>query len=75
MCFVPSYVLIYTNDSPDSIHSTCKIFAYEASLFSHVSDKYTSQSKLNNNLQAISNWISQWSMQFIPDPSKEVQKV
>ena len=68
------YVLIYINDSPDSIQSTCKPFADEASLFSHVSDKYTSQSKLNNNLQAISNWISQWSMKFIPDPSKQVQK-
>ena len=54
--------LIYINDLPGNIQSACKIFAYNTSLFSHVSSKYTSQSKLNNDLQAISNWVSQWKI-------------
>ena len=47
----------------------------DTSLFSHVSDKFTSQSELNKELQAISNWASQWKMQFNPDHNKQVQKV
>ena len=51
-------ILIYINGLPDNIQSTCKIFADDTSLFSHVSDKSTSQIELNKDLQAISNWTS-----------------
>ena len=67
--------LIYINDLPDNIQSACKIFAYNTSLFSHVSNKYTSQSKLNNDLQAISNWVSQCKMKFNPEPNKQAQEL
>ena len=67
--------LIYINDLPDNIKSTCKIFANNTSLFSHVLDKHKSQSVLNNDLQVISNWAFQWKLQFDPDPNKQAQGV
>ena len=67
--------LIYINDLQDNIHSICNIFAEDKSLFSHVSDKYISKSELNNDLQGISNWASQWKMQFNPDPNKQAKEV
>ena len=67
--------LIYINDLPENIQSTCKIFADDTSLFPHVSDKSTSQSELNKDLQAISNWIFQWKMQLNPHPNKQAQEV
>ena len=71
----PLLVLIYINDLPDNIQSTCKIFADDTSLFSHVFDKYKSQSELNIDLQIISNWAFQWKMQFNPDPNKQAQEI
>ena len=67
--------LIYINDLPDNIRSTCKIFADDTSLFSYVSDKSTSQGELYKDLQAISNWAFQWKMQFNPNPNKQAQEV
>ena len=64
--------LIYINDLPDNIQSTCKIFADDTSLFSHAFDKCKSQSILK---QVISNWAFQWKMQFNPDPNKQAQEV
>ena len=71
----PLLFLIYINDLPDNIQSTCKIFAYNRSLSSHVFDKYKSQSALNNDLQVTSNWAFQWKRQFNPDPNKQAQDV
>ena len=65
----PLFFLIYINNLPDNIQSTCKIFADDTSLFSHVFDKYKSQSELNNVLQIMSSWAFQWKMQFNPDPN------
>ena len=69
----PRLFLIYINDLPDNIQSTCKIFADDTSLFSRVFDKYKSQSVLTNDLQVISNWAFQWKMQFNPDSNKQAQ--
>ena len=66
--------LIYINDLPDNIQSSCKIFAADTSLFSHVSGKYKSQVELNNDLQVICNWAFQWKMQLNPDPHKQAQE-
>ena len=66
--------LIYINDLPQNIISTCKMFADDTSLFSHVFNKYKSQSELNNNLK-VSSWAFQWKMQFNPDPNKQAQEV
>ena len=64
----PLMFLIYINDLPDNIQSTCKIFADDTSLFSHVFNKDISQDELNNDLQKVSDWAFQWKMQFNPDP-------
>ena len=52
----PLMFLIYINDLPDNIQSTCKIFADDTSLFPHVFNKDTSQDELNNDLQKVSDW-------------------
>ena len=44
-------------------------------LYFKVSDKSTSQSKLSEDLLAISNWAFQRKMQFNPDPNKQAQEV
>ena len=67
--------LIYINDSRDNIQSTCKIFADDTFLFLHVSDKSTSRSEMNEDLQAINNWVLQWKIQFNPDSNKQAQEV
>ena len=59
--------LIYINDLPDSIRSTCKILADDTSLFPHVLDKDTSHDELNYDFQKVSDWDFQWKMQFNPD--------
>ena len=71
----PLLFLICVNDLPDNIQSTCKTFADDASLFSHVFDKYKSQSVLNIDLQVISNQAFQWKMEFNPDPNRQAQEV
>ena len=71
----PLMFLIYINNLPNNIQSTCKMCAYETSLFSHVSDRSTSQSELNKGFQTISNRVSRRKMQFNPDPSKQAQEV
>ena len=67
--------LIYVNNLPDNLQSTCKIFRDDKSLFFYVFDKDTSQDKLNGDFYKISNWAFQWKMQFNPDPKKQAQKV
>ena len=71
----PLLLLIYIDDLPHNILSTCKNFADDTSLFSHVSDKYKSQSEMNNDLQVISNWAIQWKVHFNPDTNKQAQEV
>ena len=52
----PLMSLIYINDFPDNIRSTCKIFADGTSLFSQFLDKDTLQDELNYDLQKVSDW-------------------
>ena len=66
--------LIYINDLPDNIRSTCKIFADSTSFFSHALDKGTSQDELNYDLQKVSDWDFQWKMQFNLNPTKPAQE-
>ena len=71
----PLMFSIYINDLRDNIQSTCKIFADDTSLFSHVSDKTISQCELNKDLQVLSNCTSQLKMQFNRDPNKQAKEV
>ena len=50
----PLLFLIYINDLPNGIVSTCKIFPDETSIFSKVFDKNSSQNIINNDFSIIS---------------------
>ena len=69
------YTIIKCQETPSLKQARYLKVADDTSVFSHVSDKYTSQSELNNDLQAISNWASQWKMQFNSNPNKQAQGV
>lgn len=71
----PLLFLIYINDLPNNIQSTCKIFTDGTSLFSKVLYKDRSQDELTNDLQTINQWAFQWKMRFNPDPRKQANKV
>ena len=64
----PLLFLVYINDLPNGIESTCKIFADDTSLFSFVKDD-------NDDLNKISKWDFQWNMLFNPDPSKQAIEI
>ena len=66
---------IYINELPDGINSLCKIFAYDASLFSMVYDINKSVSELNAEVEKISYLAYQWKMQFNPDPNKHANEI
>ena len=70
----PLLFLVYINDLPNGIESTCKIFADDTSLFSEVKDETSSDTQLNNDLNKISKWAFQWKM-FNPDPSKQTIEI
>ena len=42
--------------------------------FSVIDNKHSSANKLNQDLNSINNWTSQWKMGFNPDPSKQAQE-
>ena len=71
----PLLCLIYINDLPDEITSSCKIFADDTSLFSKIENKSYSNFQLNKGLEAISKWAFQWKMLFNPDPVKQAIEV
>ena len=50
----PLLFLIYINDLPDEITSSCKIFADDTSLFSKIENKSYSNFQLNKDLETIS---------------------
>ena len=52
----PLLFLIYINDLPDEITSSCKIFADSTSLFSKIENKSHSNFRLNKDLETISKW-------------------
>ena len=71
----PLLSLIYINDLPDEITSSCKIFADDTSLFSKIENKSYSNFQLNKDLETISKWAFQWKMLFNPDPVKQAIEV
>ena len=71
----PLLFLIYINDLPDEITSSCKIFADDTSLFSKIENKSYSNFQLNKDLETISKWAFQWKMLFNPDPVKQAVEV
>ena len=67
--------LIYINDLPDEIRTSCKIFVDDISLFSKVENKSYSNFQLNKDLETIIKWVFQWKMLFNPDPVKQAIEV
>ena len=71
----PHLFLVYINDLPDEITSSCKIFADDTSLFLKIENKSYSNFQLNKDLETISKWAFQWKMLFNPDPVKQAIEV
>ena len=44
-------------------------------MFSVIPDIQTSGNNLNKNLERVSNWATQWRMNFNPDTTKQAQEV
>ena len=70
----PLLFLRYINDLPDNSVSSPKLFADDTSLFSVINDKHLSANKLNQDLNRINHWGSQWKINFNPDRNKQAQE-
>ena len=71
----PLLFLVYINDLPNGIESTCKIFVDDTLLFSKVKDETSSDTQLNNDLNKISKSAFQGKMLFNPDPSNQAIEI
>ena len=71
----PLLFLIYINDLPDEITSSCKILADDTSHFSKIENKSYSNFQLNKDLKKNSKWAFQWKMLFNPDPIKQAIEI
>ena len=58
--------MIYINDLTEDLSTNAKLFADDTSLFSVIHDIQTSANNLNKDLERISNWATQWKMNFNP---------
>ena len=54
----PLLFLIYTDDLPEGLESSVKLFADDASLFSTLYDPNKSAYQLDKNLKKISDWAT-----------------
>ena len=73
--FGPLLFLIYINDLTEGLSTNAKLFADDTSLFSVIHDIQTSANNLNKDLERISNWATQWKMNFNSDTTKQAQEV
>ena len=71
----PLLFLININDLSDDLTTNVKLFSDDTSLFSIVHNMNTSTTNLNDDLNKIKNWATQWKMNFNLDPSKQAQEV
>ena len=51
--------------------SVSKLFAYDNSIFSTVSDIVRSSEDLNREVSTVTKWAFKWKMAFNPDPNKQ----
>ena len=73
---VPLLFLTYINDLPNDLSSNCKLFTGDTSLFSVVNNNHTNATFLSQDLNARTNWASQWKMIFNPNYlSNQAQEV
>ena len=71
----PLLFLIYINDLTEGLSTNAKFFADDTSLFSVIYDIQTSANNLKKDLERISNWATQWKMNFNSDTTKQAQEV
>ena len=71
----PLLFLIHINDLTEDLSTNAKIFADDTSLFSVIHGIQASANNLNKDFERISNWATQWKMNFNPDTTKQAQKV
>ena len=71
----PSFLLIYTNKLPQSLHSDVKLIADDTSFFSVIHDVDVSCATLKNDLVKLQEWAYYWKMFFYPDRNKQAEKV
>ena len=73
----PIVFLIYINDLSDDLSTNANLFTNNTSLFSVLSDVWTSTTHLTHltHFRKISNWAFQRKISFNPDPSKQAQGV
>ena len=67
--------LIYINDLTEGLSSNAKLLADDTSLFAVIHDIQASASNLYKDLKKISDWPTQWKMNFNPDTTKQTQEV
>ena len=66
--------LIYINNLTVGFSTNAEPFADDTT-FSVIHDSQTSANNLNKDLERISNWATQWKMNFNPDATKQAQEV
>ena len=66
-------LLLLTNDLPDGITLSLKIFAGNTSLFSKIHDIDIHAKELNSEIKTNSKWASQSRIQFNYPPSKRAK--
>ena len=71
----PLLFLVYINDLENGIKSKIKFFADDTSLFSIVTDPFSSAIDLNHDLKLIEKWAFQWKMSFNPDLNKQATEL
>ena len=65
---------IYINDLTENLSSNKKLFVDDTSLFSVEYDIQTSANNLNQDLERISKWVTQWKMNLNPYATKRAQE-
>ena len=68
----PLLFLIYINDIGVDIVSNCFLYADDTSLFDITDDPTSSASKLNLDLDKISQWCKQWLMELNPSKCESI---
>ena len=67
----PLLFIIYINDFPGMLKSTCKLFADDTKLYGQVSDD-KGKAILQKDLDACSKWAKDWLMEFHPKKCKVI---
>ena len=61
----PLLFLVFINDLPSCIKSTCRLFADDCLLYRQIHSKHDSD-VLQNDLHCLEHWANKWFMQFNP---------